>query len=181
MAVAPTRIADFMAEARSTLGAGINQATLRRVGDLLATVTRQPGFVPDATLRAMHQSDSSASVIHSDPDGLTLVLGEFSAKAKTPVHDHGAWGVACIVRGADRYRHYDPPGDAPGAAPQLRFERVLQPGEFVTWLDPPDDIHSQQAIGEPALEIILFGKNVMAMPRRYYDLASGRITTALPQ
>jgi len=160
---------------------GVNPPALTRVGDLLATTFVRSGVSQDASLRAMHKSDSSASVLQSDSDGLTLVLGEFSAAAETPVHDHGAWGVACILQGSDRYRHYDPPSGAENAVPQLRFERILGPGDFVTWLEPPDDIHSQQGLGQAALEIILFGKNVMAMPRRYYDLASGRVTTALPQ
>lgn len=169
----------FMEEARSILSGGVCAEALNRVGDLMSRAAREPGFLPDANLRVMHQSDSSAAVLQSDADGMTLVLGGFSHAAETPVHDHGAWGVACIVRGADRYRHYDPPGE--GAVPQVRFERVLREGDYVSWLEPPDDIHSQQGIDEPALELILFGKNVMRMPRRYFDLASGRIRTALPQ
>jgi hypothetical protein len=49
------------------------------------------------------------------------------------------------------------------------------------WLDPPHDIHSQQGIDEPALELVLFGKNVMAIPRNYYNPKTGVVTTALPQ
>ncbi len=172
-------ILHFMEEARSILSGGISADALNRVGELMSSAVREPGLLPDASLRVMHQSDSSAAVLQSDADGMTLVLGGFSHAAETPVHDHGAWGVACIVRGADRYRHYDPPGE--GAVPQVRFERVLREGDYVSWLEPPDDIHSQQGIDEPALELILFGKNVMSMPRRYFDLASGRIRTALPQ
>ena len=105
-----------------------------------------------------------------------LLAGTFLRRTIT-----APWGVACVLTGSDRYCHYDPPGGVDKPVPQLRFERVLGPGDFVTWLEPPDDIHSQQGIGEAALEIVLFGKNVMAMPRRYYDLVSGRVTTALPQ
>lgn len=173
-------VADFMTGARAKLARGIDSPSLSLVGDLLARTFTSPESLPEVSLRAMHSSDSSASVLQSDADGMTLVLGQFSAAAETPVHDHGSWGIACIVRGSDRYRHFDPPRKS-NAAPQLRFERVLGPGDFVTWLEPPDDIHSQQGIGQAALEIVLFGKNVMALPRRYYDLASGRVTTALPQ
>ena len=50
----------------------------------------------------------------------------------------------------------------------------------MTWLDPPHDIHSQQGIGEEALELVLFGKNTMTIPRNYYNPETGEVRTALP-
>jgi hypothetical protein len=82
------------------------------------------------------------------------------------------------VRGNDRYRHWELAADG---RLRLLYEKVLGPGNFVTWLEPPSDIHSQQGIGEPALELVLFGTNVMAIPRRYFDPETGNVTTALPQ
>lgn len=70
----------------------------------------------------MHGSDSTATVLQTDPDGLTLVLGLFSAKAETPIHDHNSWGIACVVRGRDRYRHWEL--DADGRL-RLLYEKVL--------------------------------------------------------
>jgi 3-mercaptopropionate dioxygenase len=106
------------------------------------------------------------------------VLGSFSHADETPVHDHNSWGVACVVQGADRYRHWEMGDDG---RVKILYEKELRAGSFVTWLDPPRDIHSQQGIGEPALELILFGKNVMVIPRRYYDPETGEVRTALPQ
>ncbi|HYM67236.1 MAG TPA: hypothetical protein VEW68_08100, partial [Patescibacteria group bacterium] len=138
----------------------------------------EPGFLEAVEMRPMHGGDSEFDVLQSDPDGLTLVLGRFSAAEETPVHDHDSWGVACVVRGRDRYRHWelDPAGRL-----RLLYEKELGPGTFVTWLGPPQDIHSQQGIGEAAIELILFGKNVMEAPRHYYDLATGEVRTALPR
>ena len=69
------------------------------VGRRLSEVSQQSGFLPDAELTSMHGSDSTATVLQTDPDGLTLVLGLFSAKQETPIHDHNSWGIACVVRG----------------------------------------------------------------------------------
>jgi predicted metal-dependent enzyme (double-stranded beta helix superfamily) len=173
-----TSIDAFMEEARKLLADGATDERLGQIGRRLAEVGRDPGFVAASDMRQMHGSDSSFHVLRSDPDGLTLVLGRFSAKAETPVHDHNCWGVACVIKGRDHYRHWQI-GD--GGRVRILYERELEPGSFVTWLDPPRDIHSQQGIGDPALELILFGKNAMTMPRRYYNPETGEVRTALPQ
>jgi predicted metal-dependent enzyme (double-stranded beta helix superfamily) len=172
------RVADFMAEARQLLAGGVTEQSLEAVGRRLAALGREHGFAGEAKMRAIHGGDSSSTVLRSDPDGLTLMLARFSAAEETPVHDHNSWGVACIVDGGDRYRHWEM--DENGRV-RILYERELRPGDVVTWLDPPRDIHSQQGIGEPALELILFGKNVMTIPRRYYDPHTGEVRTALPQ
>ena len=173
-------VADFMARARDLLApeAGSpDEATREAVGRLLAEESRRPGFVPEAEMRSLHGGDSTFTILHSDPDGLTLMLAKFSSLEETPVHDHGSWGVACVVRGRDRYRHYR----IDGGKVALLYEKELEPGAFVTWPEPPHDIHSQQGIGEPAWELVLFGRDVTRIPRHYHDLETGKVRTALPQ
>jgi predicted metal-dependent enzyme (double-stranded beta helix superfamily) len=171
-------VADFMAQARDILAPGVTEERLRTVGEMLAEASRQPGFVDESEMRSLHGGNSSFTLLQSDPDGLTLMLARFSPAEETPVHDHNSWGVACVVQGQDRYRHWH--HDDEGQLKVL-YEKVLRPGTFVVWLDPPHDIHSQQGIDEPALELVLFGKNVMMIPRNYYNPDTGDVRTALPQ
>jgi 3-mercaptopropionate dioxygenase len=170
-----------MEDARAILAGGITQETLEAVGRRLAEAGLRQELIPKTEMRQMHGTNSSFTVLQTDPDGLTLVLGRFSPTEETPVHDHGSWGVACVIQGVDRYRHWEIASDESDSGLRLLYERELKPGSFATWLDPPSDIHSQQGIGEPALELIMFGKNVMALPRHYYDTKTGEVTTALPQ
>lgn len=162
-----------MREARALVARG---DTLDAVGGLLASALREPGFVPDVEMASLHGGASTFTILQSDGDGLTLMLARFSAAEETPVHDHGSWGVACVVRGRDRYRHYRV---ADGKV-SLLYEKELGPGEYVTWPDPPGDVHSQQGIGEDAWELVLFGKDVTRIPRHYHDLETGKVRTALP-
>lgn len=166
-----------MTRARELLSEGANDSSREAVGRLLVRSSQKPGFVPDAEMRTLHGSDSSFTILQSDEDGLTLMLAKFPPHQETPVHDHGAWGIACVVRGRDRYRHYE----MRDGKVVLLYEKELGPGSFVTWPDPPDDIHSQQGIDEAAWELVLFGKDVTRIPRHYHDLETGKVRTALPQ
>jgi predicted metal-dependent enzyme (double-stranded beta helix superfamily) len=171
-------VADFMSRAREMLAGGVNHETLNAVGRLLAEVSREPGFVPETRMKSLHGGNTTSAILQSDPDGLTLMVGRFSAKEETPVHDHNSWGIACVVSGVDRYRHWEMGQDG---RVRILYEKDLGPGEFVTWLDPPRDIHSQKGVGEDALELVLFGKNVMTIPRNYYNPETGEVRSALPQ
>lgn len=171
-------VADFMARARELLASGVDDESLAAVGRLLTEVSRDPAFIPQTELRSLHGGDTTSAVLQTDPDGLTLMLARFSAQEETPVHDHSSWGVACVVQGKDRYRHWH--HDDEGRLKVL-YEKELGPGSFVTWLDPPHDIHSQQGVGGPAFELVLFGKNTMIIPRNYYNPETGEVRTALPQ
>lgn len=166
-----------MARARELLSKNADESSRQAVGRLLAAESARPGFVPDAEMRSLHGGDSTFTILESGADGLTLMLAKFSAQEETPVHDHGSWGIACVVRGRDRYRHYRT--DEHGKV-TLLYEKELEPGMFVTWPGPPHDIHSQQGVGEAAWELVLFGKDVTRIPRHYHDLETGKVRTALP-
>ena len=159
------------------LAGGVTVDRLLKVGERLSAASREPGFVDESNMRMLHGGDSSFTLLQTDPDGLTLMLARFSPDEETPVHDHSSWGVACVVRGRDRYRHWH--HDDEGHLKVL-YEKVLEPGEFVVWMDPPHDIHSQQGIDRAALELVLFGKDVTVIPRNYYDPGTGKVRTALP-
>jgi len=171
-------VAEFMARAREMLADGVTEERLHAVGELLAESSREPGFVTEGEMQELHGSESSFTLLQSDPDGLTLMLSRFSPGAATPVHDHKSWGVACVVRGRDRYIHW---ALEPDGRVGVLYEKELGPGAFVTWLGPPHDIHSQQGIDGDAMELVLFGKNVTTIPRNYYDPETGKVRSALPQ
>src|ERR1700693_5042058 len=153
-------VARLMEDAGRLLADGVTTSRLEAIGRRLAELGRDESFATEKGLRAMHGSSSTSTILQSDPDGLTLMLGSFSDAEETPVHDHNSWGIACVVKGTDRYRHWRMGDDGRVA---ILYEKELRAGSFVTWLDPPSDIHSQQGIDGTALELVLFGKNVMAI------------------
>jgi predicted metal-dependent enzyme (double-stranded beta helix superfamily) len=179
-------VEQFMERVRMVLApAGATEDALREIGGMLQALAQTPDLIPDDLGATMHQSDATSTTLHSDgTHGLTLILARFPATAATPIHDHNSWGVACVVSGRDRYQHFerlDDGTDPHHAQLRLLYERELAPGDVVIWTNPPHDIHRQQGVNGPAWELVLFGVNAMALPRRYFDIATGAVRESLPQ
>jgi predicted metal-dependent enzyme (double-stranded beta helix superfamily) len=174
-----------MAEARHAIDEeGVTRAAFGRIHGALRDLAQVPGLLEQTELQGLHGSGAGMAVLASEGrDGLTLNLARFPAEAPTPVHDHGTWGVSCIVAGRDRYVQWerlDDGSDPERATVRQVSETILGPGDSASWLDPPHDIHSQQGEGEAAWELILFGRDALQIPRHYFDPETGRVRTANP-
>jgi predicted metal-dependent enzyme (double-stranded beta helix superfamily) len=174
----------FMADARATYARlGSTDAGRQALGTILQRLARASDLMPQEELAALHGGEATATLLASDgPESLTLMLARFTTP--TSVHDHGSWGVACVVQGRDRYQQWerlDDGSDATHAEVRMQTEQDLGPGDVVTWSGPPHDLHAQQGVDGPAWELVLFGRNVTQLPRRYFDPVSGAVRTALPQ
>lgn len=171
-------------EARAVLARhGVTDAGLAALGALLRRLAREP-WLRTVELAPKHGGVSASRVLHSEgPEGLTLTLARFSPERPTGVHDHGSWGVACVVDGHDRYQRWQrlDAGEVPGwARLRLVAEHVAGPGDVVWWFDRPHDIHNQQGEGGPVWELVLFGRDTSRIPRRYFDPVAGTVREALP-
>lgn len=179
-----TRLQRLFAQARDVLTRyGVTDVGLASIGELLRDLAREPWLL-DMELAPKHGGVSASRVLHSEgPEGLTLTLAQFYLDRPTGVHDHGSWGVACVVDGYDRYQRWQrlDVGEVPGRA-RLRLvtEHIAGPGDVVWWFDRPHDIHNQQGEGGPVREVVLFGRDTSRIPRRYFDPIAGTVYEALP-
>lgn len=176
-------IARTMTIARQIIDAyGVTAAALQRIERALRELAAAGALVERVELQRLHSGRAAATVLASEGiDGLTLVLARFGPEAPTPVHDHGTWGVACVVAGKDRYLRWERAEDGRESEParvHIRDERILAPGDTVSWLEPPHDIHSQQGYGEAAWEIVLFGRDALRLDRHYFNAETGRVHVA---
>lgn len=174
-----------MAEARRAVAEhGVTVKAMQRIEAALGELAQTPGLREQTNLRELHGGGAAAAVLASDGnDDLTLILTRFQPGERTPIHDHGAWAAAYVVEGRERYIQWERVDD--GSDPQraelrVRYERILLPGDAVHWLDPPHDIHSQEAIDDVAWELLLFGRNPQKRALHYFDLETGRVTSRVP-
>ena len=176
-------IARFHAEALALLDTlGDTPAARAEIQHRLLHLATQPDILPAVELRQLHDTGSTATILHEGPDGRgALMLLRLPAEAPTPVHNHNTWGIAVVIAGRNRYWRWERHDD--GADPtrgDLRLAEVFDhgPGEAVAWDEPPHDWHAQQGIDQAAYEFVFFGVNPNRQPRAYYDSATGAITHA---
>lgn len=106
-------------------------------------------------------------LLHATDRGpFSLVAFVWRPGARTPVHDHRAWGLAGVYRGVEqetRYRWVDLPGGRSGLQPVAT--REVGQGEVVPIL-PPEDIHRvENSTAALTVSLHLYGLNLQATPR----------------
>lgn len=127
---------------------------------------------PDAA-SGMGQGIGQYLIYRSASGDLSLSSLVLPAGATTPVHDHLAWGLVGVYRGAQDewvYRRLDQGGDE-GAARVVEVERrSLRAGEFYDLLPPEGDIHRVRATDAgPSISLHLLGNDVGCVWRHRYE------------
>jgi 3-mercaptopropionate dioxygenase len=100
----------------------------------------------------------------------TLVVPPGSA---TPIHDHLAWGLVGLYRGAQDEEIF---AERDGRAEPVE-RRALETGDFYTLLPPRDDIHRVRTTSaEASISIHLLTNDTGCVWRHAYDDRSGEPT-----
>jgi predicted metal-dependent enzyme (double-stranded beta helix superfamily) len=93
--------------------------------------------------------------------------------AKTPVHDHLAWGLVGLYRGQQHetiYRRTDYGGDQGRAVLEVVRRQTVNRGEFYPLLPPLDDIHHVETVSEmPSISIHLLANDTACVWRHRFD------------
>jgi len=132
------------------LGAALEAADPRGASRTLRSAASTLDLV-DARAKAIAEERSVLLAVGSG--GEALALRWFAPGATTSIHDHGFWGAAVVIDGADRYERFDIVDD------QARLDATLwlEPDDAVWWAGPPADVHRQTGVGAGALELVVVG------------------------
>jgi predicted metal-dependent enzyme (double-stranded beta helix superfamily) len=91
--------------------------------------------------------------------------------AMTPVHDHLAWGLVGIYRGAQDEEFYRP---VPGSGLEPGRRRPLNPGDYYALLPPRDDVHRVRTTSsETSVSIHLLANDTGCAWRHTFDERTG--------
>lgn len=102
------------------------------------------------------------------------------ASASTPVHDHLAWGLVGVYRGAQldtTYVRLDDGANPERAMLQVATQQAVQSGEFYALLPPVGDIHYVKTVSERAsVSIHLLANDTACVWRHKFDPDAGTVT-----
>jgi predicted metal-dependent enzyme (double-stranded beta helix superfamily) len=176
----PPALADFLEEMRSIRREFLQPADIVLEG---APIMYKLLSKVDGLLRPEHleccDEHYARNLVYSEPDdSMSLFCIVWKPGQWTPVHDHGAWGLVAVVKGALQERNYirtDPQERSDsGIILHRGGTSVLAPGSVTTFVPNPDHIHRA---GVPrdwqeTVTLHLYGRHM----DRYnvYDMELGR-------
>jgi len=143
------------------------------------------GWLPDEFARPDTASGMGGGIgqyaLYRDEAGeLCLFSLVVPAGSSTPVHDHLAWGLVGVYRGAQldtTYARLDDGTDEARATLRVATEQTVQAGEFYTLLPPVGDIHYVKTVSEaPSVSIHLLANDTACVWRHKYDPLAGTVT-----
>lgn len=95
---------------------------------------------------------------YKDPDfGFVIMILAWGKGDKTPIHDHGTWGIEAVLRNELKVTAYS----ACEENPQPLTSRVVREGDVMHNLPPARDVHSvEHHQGALALSLHIYGREM---------------------
>ena len=150
-----------------------------------ATLLAADGWLPDKYAQPDFKSRMGGGIgqyaLYRAEDGsLCLFALVVPPGARTPVHDHLAWGLVGIYRGRQDetiYRRLDDGSDETRADLEVKQKQLLGEGEFYALLPPQDDIHYVETVSEtPSISIHLLANDTACVWRHKFEPDAGTVT-----
>ncbi len=146
---------------------------------------REEGWLPAACARPDEASGMGGGIgqyalYRAEDASLCLFSLVVPVGAETPVHDHLAWGIVGVYRGAQHetvYRRLDDGRDPLRAQLEVAKQQQLVRGECYRLVPPTDDIHYVRTTSdEPSVSIHLLANDTACVWRHRFEPASGVVT-----
>ena len=169
-----TPLRDFVAR-MTTLAARTTQEAelIAEARGLLAELIADDRWLPPAFAQP-HPEYYQQYLLHCDPlERFSLVSFVWGPGQRTPIHDHGVWGLIGMLRGAETGQHYRV-GDDGRLQPEGGATR-LEPGDIEAVSPTLGDIHrvANAFPDRVSVSIHLYGANIGAVARHVFDPESG--------
>ena len=162
-----------------------NRARVEALRPAFARLLAADGWLPDEFAQADHRSGMGGGIgqyaLYRAEDGsLCLFSLVVPARASTPVHDHLAWGLVGVYRGAQldtTYARLDDGTQPEQAKLRVATQQTVQAGDFYVLLPPDGDIHYVKTVSETAsVSIHLLANDTACVWRHKFDPDAGTVT-----
>ena len=169
----------FIAGVREQIAqAASPQAACDAIRPAFAELLADPAWLPERYQEGDPESGMGGGIgqwllFRAGDRSLSLFSLVVPSGAQTPVHDHLAWGLVGLYRGAQDEEVY---GERAGRL-RLVERRALAAGDFYALIPPTDDIHRVRTTSqETSVSIHLLTNDTGCVWRHAYDPDSGAQT-----
>jgi predicted metal-dependent enzyme (double-stranded beta helix superfamily) len=166
----------FVADVQAMIaGASSPHEACEAIRPRFARLLADPDWLPAEYEAAAPESGMGGGIgqwllYRADDGSLSLFSLVVPSGSETPIHDHLAWGLVGLYRGAQEEEIYAPRN----GALELVEQRSLDPGDFYVLIPPRDDIHRVRTTSpETSVSIHLLTNDTGCVWRHVYDPASG--------
>jgi predicted metal-dependent enzyme (double-stranded beta helix superfamily) len=173
----------FVADMTELLNSQPNEGRLFDRGSVyLERLIRNPKAIPEEFQRPVGRGNrpNHGSYALYRGDGLFVSAVVWGPGDYVGPHDHQTWGMIGVMGNAiqeTRYRRVDD-RDRPGYA-KLETDRstLVKPGDVSLLVPEVDEIHRMDNFSDRStVEIHVYGKDLVGLPRFRYDVESGKVT-----
>jgi len=169
-------VRSFVAGVHAAIGAAASpQAACDAIRPSFAQLLADPEWLPEEFRAAAPDSGMGGGIgqwlLYRAGDGsLSLFSLVVPPRSATPIHDHLAWGLVGLYRGAQDEEIYV----KQDGGLELVERRSLRPGDFYALIPPRGDIHRVRTTSaETSVSIHLLTNDTGCVWRHSYDHASG--------
>jgi len=169
-------VRSFVAGVHAAIGAAASpQAACDAIRPSFAQLLADPEWLPEEFRAAAPDSGMGGGIgqwlLYRAGDGsLSLFSLVVPPRSATPIHDHLAWGLVGLYRGAQDEEIYV----KQDGGLELVERRLLRPGDFYVLIPPRGDIHRVRTTSaETSVSIHLLTNDTGCVWRHSYDHASG--------
>jgi 3-mercaptopropionate dioxygenase len=143
------------------------------------------GWLPGTFAAPDHTSGMGGGIgqyalYRADDRSLCLFSLVVPAGASTPVHDHLAWGLVGVYRGAQQdttYQRLDDGSDPERANLRVATQVIASRGDFYALLPPEGDIHYVNTVSDsPSVSLHLLANDTACVWRHKFDPNAGTVT-----
>jgi predicted metal-dependent enzyme (double-stranded beta helix superfamily) len=166
----------FIGAVRSAVGeAQTPDRAIAAVEPSFAELLSRPGWLPqryqaDAPVSGMGGGIGQWLLFRSADRHLSLFSLVVPPGSRTPIHDHGAWGLVGLYRGNQDEELYRP---VDGRF-ELEARRPLEPGDWYALVPPLNDVHRVATTSrETSVSIHLLANDTGCVLRHVYDEQTG--------
>jgi len=174
-------LADFVHDMTELMARERDARTIVEAGKpRLKQLLQDPTLVPEPYRRVLHERQPSQFLLYRARDSsLSVSVVVWGPGQSAPPHDHQTWGLLGLYFGTmheTRYRRVDEGNNPLRCALRQVADVDAQTGDVWHLLPPDEEIHAlENRSGAPAIEIHVYGRDLLNLPRHMFDLSLGTV------